>query len=175
MIKFTQQSVDNKAEQEELEEMKIKYAELETECDEVRQRSMNGNIILSSPNLQDKPTLLVPKQITDPVTGCIRNECCTEMCARLIYMKTGVTVPVTDIVACHVLSKQGSDSTYIIRFGNRRPGSAFDIVAAGMLTGRNKESKANFTNANVFLNFQLTKKEVNWFVMSEQLKKIKRL
>ena len=27
-----------------------------------------------------------------------------------------------------------------------------------MLTGRNKETKANFTDKNVFLNFQLTKK-----------------
>ena len=27
-----------------------------------------------------------------------------------------------------------------------------------MLTGKNKETKANFTDANVFLNFQLTKK-----------------
>ena len=80
------------------------------------------------------------------------------MCARLIFLKTGVTVPLTDIVACHVLSKQGSDSTYIIRFGNRRPGSAWDIIASGMLTGRNKEYKDNFRAANVFLNFQLTKK-----------------
>ena len=90
-------------------------------------------------------------------------------------MKTGVTVPVTDIVACHVLSKQGSDSTYIIRFGNRRPGSAWDIIASGMLTGRNKESKANFTAANVFLNFQLTKKRAELVKVVRQAKKDKKI
>ncbi len=83
------------------------------------------------------------------------------MCARLVFLKAGVTIPQSDISACHVLSKRGADSTYILRISNMKPGSSWDILAAGMLTGKNKETKANFSDANVFLNFQLTRKKGN--------------
>ena len=92
------------------------------------------------------------------------------MCSRLIFLKTGVVIPETDIVACHVLSKRGDVSSYIVRFGNQRPGSAWDTIASGMLTGKNKETKANFTDANVFLNFQLTKKRGE---LSKEVRKAK--
>ena len=170
MIKFNQKSVDLKADQVELDNLKKKCEALELECDEVRQRGMKGNLILSSPNLRDKRSLLAVKQVTDSVSGCLRNETITEMCGRLILLKTGVTVPQSDLVACHVLKKQGNESSYIIRFGNRRPGSAWDTIAAGMLTGKNKETKANFTDANVFLNFQLTKKRGD---LSREVRKAK--
>ena len=81
------------------------------------------------------------------------------MCCRLIKLKTGVEVPLSDITACHSLGNRGTDTSYLIKFGNRKIGSAWDILAAGMLTGRNNSTKENFTDANVFLNFQLTKKK----------------
>ena len=79
------------------------------------------------------------------------------MCIRLIKLKTGIDIPVHDVVACHTLSKKGS--SYIIRINNRRPGSAWSVLAVGMLTGKNSVTGSNFTQDNLFLNFQLTKKK----------------
>ena len=52
-----------------------------------------------------------------------------------------------------------TDTSYLIKFGNRKSGSAWDLLSAGMLTGKNMVTKENFSDANVFLNFQLTKKK----------------
>ena len=83
----------------------------------------------------------------------------SEMCTRLIWKKTGVVIPQEDIVACHALNKRGADTSYIIRVGNRKSSSAWEVLASGMLTGRNKDTKASFCpDTNVFLNFQLTKR-----------------
>ena len=90
----------------------------------------------------------------------------TELCCRLIKIKTGVSVPIRDIIACHPLGKKGSN-ILLVRFGNRRPGSAWDVLANGMVTGRYKFTNANFTDANVYLNFQLTKAK------SELVKKVR--
>ena len=80
------------------------------------------------------------------------------MCARAILEKTGITLPLEDIAACHSLGSKTSNTTYIVRITNRKPSSAWDCLAAGMLTGRNKVTSDNFTGANLFLNFQLTKR-----------------
>ena len=129
--------------------------DLQLYCDEIQQRSMKGNIIISSPNLGNGNKASLMKQLT--VDGGARLETVTEMCQRLIHMKTGVEVPHADITACHVLGRHGADSTYILRIHNRKPDSAWDILAAGMLNGKNKQSGNYFANdVNVFINFQLT-------------------
>ena len=157
LIKFNHKHIDKKADREEVTALEKKYELLEVECDEVRQRGLKGNLIISSPDLQNKKSLLTFKTITDPETKAARLEDETELCCRLILLKTGVTVPLRDISACHPLARKGSSTSYIIRFTNRRPGSAWDTLAAGLLTGKNKDTKAYFTDANVFINFQLTK------------------
>ena len=81
------------------------------------------------------------------------------MCTRLIALKTGVSIPLEDISACHIIRNRSSDPSYIIRIHNQKPGSAWEILAAGLLTGRNLETKANFSNHNLFLNFQVTRKK----------------
>jgi hypothetical protein len=158
MIKFTQKLADSKADQAEVSDMKAKVEALEAECDSVHQRSMKGNIIISSPATAHAASR-TPAQLTkDPVTGHDRNEFEHEMCIRVIKEKTGITFPVSDIGACHALGRKGDNTSFIVRINNLRPGSAWDILAAGMLTGRNKADGSNFTDANVYLNFQLTKK-----------------
>ena len=97
------------------------------------------------------------------------------MCARLIKLKTGIDVPLDDIVACHPLSKRGSDSSYIVRIANRRSDSAWAILAAGMLTGRNGVTKSNFTQDNIFINFQLTKKRSELVKVARQAKVDKKI
>ena len=82
-----------------------------------------------------------------------------DLVSRLILQKTGITVPETDIMACHALPRRGGmEPSYIVRFGNRREGSAWDILAAGLLTGKHKYTKAYFSKDPIYINFQLTKK-----------------
>ena len=154
MIKFN----FTRAEAKEVEVAKLQeeVAELRKYCDEVQQRSMKGNIIISSPNLGNGKASLM-KQLRLEEGETTRLETVTEMCCRLILKKTGVTVPEADISACHVLGRHGADSTYIMRIHNRKPNSAWDVLAAGMLTGKNSETRNYFDkDVNVFLNFQLT-------------------
>ena len=157
LLKFTQKFTETKANQEDLDSIKARCDTLEKENDEVRQRSLKGNLIISSPTTNNKQSLFKPISITDPITRATRLEDQTELCCRLILLKTGVTIPLTDITACHPLSKKDASTSYIIRISNRKPGSAWDTLAAGILTGRNKDTNSNFTNDNVYINFQLTK------------------
>ena len=175
MIRFNKELNETKAEQTDLDQLKQKYDELEIECEDIKQRLLKGNIILSSPKRQHADSLLIPLQILDSSSNTRCVESALEMCCRLIKLKTGVEVPLSDITACHSLGNRGTDTSYLIKFGNRKIGSAWDILAAGMLTGRNNSTKENFTDANVFLNFQLTKKksELSKFVrLSKSERKI---
>ena len=52
-IKFFSRQLDEKVDMGALEELQQKFNNLEKECDEVRQRNMKGNIIISSPTLRD--------------------------------------------------------------------------------------------------------------------------
>ena len=142
-----------KAECKKLKEMLDKTDE---HCDEIQQRSLKGNLIVSSPNRDQKPSLLFKKE--RKFDNILRMEDDTEMIIRLVKEKTGVEFLLGDITACHILKKQGLDSSYIIRVANRKPGSAWEVLSAGLLTGKNSKTGKHFTDANVFVNFQLTKR-----------------
>ena len=72
-----------------------------------------------------------------------------DIARRLIKAKTDIDVPLEDIQASHSLGK--NSGSYIVRFANRRPGSAWEQLCDSMMTGE------GMTRENVFLNFQLTK------------------
>ena len=147
-----------------LNEEKVEIAkanvELEKDVDETRQRGLKGNIILSSPNSQNKPTLLIHE--TKPDTG--GRETDLEMCLRLIKSKTTVDLKKEDVVACHRLGDTDRTKfSYVIRINNRNNGTAWDTLANGMVTGKlgTGEAGINFDrNLNVYLNFQLTRKRM---------------
>ena len=84
--------------------------------------------------------------------GIWRCETDVEMIQRLLELKTGVWVDERDITACHPLGRR-ERNTYILSINNRTPLSSWDMITRGMMTAEN-----NFSNANLFLNFQLTKK-----------------
>ena len=121
-------------------------SDLQSELDEVRQRGMKGNLIVTSKerNGRDGQKIASLAKKNNP------SETDVSMVLRLIEVKTGVAVPVEDVQACHVLGRRDSGS-YIVRFQNRRPGSAWDNITTQMMTGR------DMSVSNVFLNFQLTK------------------
>ena len=162
LIKEQQKEVDAKA--SEVQDAKVKLAalqmqvdKLERECDEARQRGLKGNMIVSSPVLSNKPSLLHPLTITDSVTGERRLESHLETCTRAILEKTGIHVPPTDVYACHPLKRSNvsPNTLFVICFSNQTSGSAWDMLANGLVSGRNGKGEL-FKKINVFISFQLT-------------------
>ena len=91
--------------------------------DEIRQRGLKGNVILSSPNLgRGKRSLIkAPDQLDTDVTTHALN---------LIQQKYNVLIPAEDVQACHHLkSSHSNDKTAIlIRIWNRRANSAWTAL-----------------------------------------------
>ena len=133
-----------------------KCNELEKNYDEVRQRGLKGNLIVSSPARttfrgQNIPTLVEHRMFWDRF-GVWRCETDTEMIQRLVEVKTGVWINECDITACHPLGRR-ERNTFIICVSNRTPLSSWDMITRGMASADN-----NFTADNIFINFQLTKR-----------------
>ena len=155
---------DNTATKEELEhkndelekKFALKYDALEKKCDEVRQRGLKGNLIVSSPdrtlrNGHQIQSLAKPDSDYDNY-GIWRKENDMEMVLRLVHHKTGVWIQESDVIACHPLGRR-ERNTFILSVNNRAPMSGWDVITKGMVTAEN-----NFSSANVFINFQLTKR-----------------
>ena len=134
--------------------------EVQDELDEVKQRSMKGNLILSSPgNNQLKLTTLI-KSDTELKAN---NITFVGHIIDLIRQKYDVIIPEHDIQACHRLP----NGSVIIRIWNRRPGSAWDALMTAIKTGAGDRS------LNVFLNFHLTNRRNKIMYELRQLKKKK--
>ena len=132
---YERSEVDKK----EIELLKKMNRELSDEVDEARQRSMKGNIIVSSIPSDNKPSLIK--------SGDQLNTSVTEHACDLIKQKYNVTVPKEDIQACHALPNH----QIIVRFANRRPESAWTSLKDNIVKGGR-------TGINVYANFQLTKR-----------------
>ena len=169
IIKINQRSIDEKADQALVADLKAKVEQLELDNDDIRQRSMTGNLIISSPQREGNPSLAVCRQVRDEETESLRSETVTEMCVRLIKEKTTVEVPLSDVVACHPIGKgRGVDTNFVIRIINRNPCSAWDVLSYALLTGKNKQTSQFVNNQmNCFISFQLTPRR------GELMKKIK--
>ena len=155
-LKFQQKLVETKADAEEVKRLKEKLLKVELDCDEARQRGMKGNLVLHSPATSASESILKPKQKLR--TGGISDlESMAEACVRAIEAKTGIRVPLEDVSACHPLQRRGTEpnTTFVIRIWNRREGSAWEKLTPGLMTGR-QPGGSNFTNANLFINYQLT-------------------
>ena len=152
-----QKQIDLENKTNEMEkDINEKYCAIEKEYDEVRQRSMKGNLIVSSPARTTTgghtiPSLAKHEMFWDRF-GNWRCETDMEMIQRLIEMKTGVWVSDRDIIACHPLGRRERNS-FIIRINNRSPLSSWDMITRGMMSAEN-----NFSKDNIFINFQLTKR-----------------
>ena len=142
---------------------------LRKHCDEVQQRSMKGNLIISSRNTQQRKSLLRPQ--AGLLQGDLAKEDATSLCCRLIELKTGIRVPKEDISACHILKGQGENSSYIIRFHNLKPGSSWEALTAGLMTG--KVNGISFTDANVFINYQVTRERGQLLKLAREARRSK--
>ena len=147
-------------EKEKSVELKNKIERLETDYDEVRQRSMKGNLIVSSPKKEGIDTLLVKKQHQDEWGNFWNLETETQTVIRVVAEKTGVWFNEREVQACHTLNKQRT--SFILRISDLKPGSNWDILQQGMLSGVNQKDNQNFVRNNVFLSHQLTKRRLDF-------------
>ena len=128
---------------EKVVKLEKKAASLEMEIDETRQRGMKGNLILS--------TRFATKDLLNPVRVTGNMETPSQMCKRLIQKKTGVDLPIADILACHSVGK----SSYIVKVLNWKKHSAWESICAAMATGKHENGNL-MVNNDLFLSFQLT-------------------
>ena len=143
----------------EIRKLKSEISALTDEVDETRQRSMKGNLIVSSPKLNDTNTLAIHK-----VTNG-KKESDAEMVSRLIKLKSGVEVDPADVIACHPIGKKERNA-YVIRLFSRREDSAWHLLTEGMKSGGNFNREVN-----VFINFQLTNKRAKLAKIVRKAKK----
>ena len=140
------------AKDEEIKDLQNEIRELTKEIDETRQRGIKGNLIISSPENGNGGTL------ANHITVDGKRESDTDMVIRLIKQKTGVAVNKTDVIACHPMGKKKENHSFIIRLASRQEGSSWHIITEGMRTGKNSDTKQNFTKDNIYINYQLTDK-----------------
>ena len=129
---------------ERVEKLEVKATHLEMDIDETRQRGMKGNLILS--------TRFTTKHLLTQKNLRGDTETPSAMCKRLIQEKTGVDLPLADILACHSVGK----SSYIVKILNWKKDSAWESICAAMATGKNQNSGNMMVNNDIFLSFQLT-------------------
>ena len=127
------------------------------ELDECRQRSMKGNLILTSPTIiaSNKVSLFKSDEKLRE-----DEESLTQHVLGLIQKKYEVTVPEGDVQALHRLP----NGSVIVRLWNRRPGSAWCHILDGIKSGKNKD-------LNFYANFHLTRKRNGILYEIRQLKK----
>merc|ERR1712240_324636 len=104
-------------------------------------------------------TLAVKEKVTDS----LRLETETEMVVRLVKVKTGITIPYEDILACHRIGKNKDTNPFVLSVANRKPGSAWESITGGMRKGFQND-------CNIFINYQLTQRRIS---ISKEVKKAK--
>ena len=134
------------------EKVEVKMVHLEEDTDDVRQRSMQGCITVSSPNTNTTQSLFTNRP-KDDGSGVGRNESDLEMVLRAVEAKARVQFDEREVVDFYPL-EQGQHNRrptkWFIRFNTLRPESHWQALAAGMRTGQ------GLTSANVYLNHLLT-------------------
>ena len=141
-----------------------KMDDLEKKCDEGRQREMKGTIIVSSPQrgrIATEATIRTQDWGDNNTHG---PESELDMVLRMVYEKTGVWFPYSDVAACHQFGKAESHS-FVLKIWNRNRFSSWDQLAQGMLTGK------GFSDQNIFINFMLTPRRTE---LSKQVRQAKK-
>ena len=137
--------------EEEKEELVRRCDKLELDNDSVRQRSMKGNLIVSSPRQGEVGSRLV--RLPREQGGYQGQETTTQMVLRAVEEHSRLVFPLEDVAACHQLG--GKDShTYILKVSNMKPNSTWDTLTSGMM-GK-KINGSHFNKDNIYFSHQLT-------------------
>lgn len=131
----------------------------DNEIDELKQRNLKGNLILTSSSDNKKVNIIK----TDAQLAA-DNESLVDHVLHLVGRKYDVTVPEGDVQALHRLP----NGNIILRLWNRRPNSAWSQIRDGIKSGKNKDF-------NLYANFQLTRKRSTMLYNLRQLKKTSKI
>ena len=145
----------------EVEKLMERVRMSEDETDEIKQRSLKGNLIISSPNI---PNRNIKSLIKSDAQLASENKSLTNHILELIYIKYGVRVPVQDIQALHRLP----NSTLVLRIWRRTEDSAWFQLVNAIKTGGDQHQ-------NFYLNFHLTHRRSKLVYELRQYKKAKKI
>ena len=149
-IKKTRDDQDRK-----IEELQKSVRSQGDYVDEVHQRSLKGNLILTSPPTQGKTSIIRPMEQLNR-----DNISVTKHATDLINLKYGVEVPHGDIQAAHHLP----NGSIIVRIWNRKQGSAWSRLT-------NEIKSGGKLNVHLFANFHLTRHRSSLLYHLRSLKK----
>jgi len=140
------------------------------ELDENRQRSLKGNLIISSLSYTNQPK---PCLIKNDDQLKEEDLSLTNHIISIVKEKYDVILPPEDIQACHRLptklkNGQSANMAVVLRVWNRKEGSAWSQICDKIKSGVNIE-------LNVYLNFQLTRQRSSLLHAVRQLKKEKKV
>ena len=136
-------------------EVADKIREQEDELDESRQRSLHGNLIITSQNQSNKVSLIKFDQQLQQ-----ENLTLADHTIQLVKEKFDVVLSLSDIQACHRMP----NNSIILRIWNRRNDSAWSQIVDSIKSGKNM-------GYNVFFNFHLTRRRSTLLYNMRQLKK----
>lgn len=143
-----------------------RFRTVEDELDEMQQRSLKGNLVLTSRDIPANPSRGTPV-----VKSVLRSDeelgdmSLLDHVLDLIQDKYHVTVPQGDVQACHRLPH----GAVILRIWNRRPGSAWSKLCQAI------KSRPVNPALNFYANFHLTSRRQNLTFLVRNLKKNKRI
>ena len=126
---------------------------LEDELDDLRQRSLKGNLILSTTKGSNK--ILSEEQLIAKGSNAMEHAIC------LIEEKMEVKIPTSDVQDCHFLP----GGSIILRCWNVSPKSAFKILVDRIKSGKGKK------DIPLYINFQLTKRRATLLFHLRALKR----
>ena len=159
---------------EEMKKMKKEQRNLEDSVDAVKQRNLKGNIIINSHSNETKK---VESLLLDDDNLEEKKMSVLDHVSDLIQEHYEVTIPASDVAACHRLKKGG----VLIRFWNRKNGSAYQKLVSAIKCGgkfgkERKEGRVSRTSfnkkpPNMFCCFHLTKKRADIIKHLKALKK----
>lgn len=112
------------------------------QMDDVKQRQLKGNFLLTSKKTDDKESVILTDEILSSKSVKLESHV-----NELLKAKYNIEIPIEDIQACHRLK---SKDTILLKIWNRRSDSAYwKLIDAMKSGGVNK-------NINFYVNHQLT-------------------
>ena len=154
------QTLASRVEDNIIHKVEQQFREQEDDLDDMRQRSMKGNLLLSS--TKEHEAAMFPKEEVLEAKG----ENVMDLARDLVKRKFKVDIPEEDLGTVHYLPKG-----LIIRFLNQRPGSAWSKLTNAIKSG-NKEGDQELP---IFANFQLTRKRSTILFHLRVLKREKKI
>jgi len=135
--------------------------------DEIKQRSLKGQLIVSTPARTRGGVIHnpIPRHKSNQ-DGQVRRESDLDYVSRLIKLRNRMVVEGRQVSAVHGTGPTyevgtGSEKyreyySFVIVFNDWKAGSSWEELSTYLTNGKNREGRLCTTDSNVFINFQLT-------------------